>query len=108
MSRAGRAGPVDAPPRWFDLLALAGPIGIATVGSFGLLLAVLGVYTGWLALALGVPVAAAMLLGAHRVLPSGSPGSLRTGHGRAAIAAVVLAVGYLVFDRLRDTLAEAV
>jgi hypothetical protein len=89
--------PEPTPPRWFDLLALVGPVAIASVGTLGLLLAILGVYSTSLALALGLPTTVAMVLGARRVMPLGPSGSVRGRHGAAATAAVVLAVGYLVF-----------
>jgi hypothetical protein len=90
--------PLDVgPPRWLDLAALTVPALMAAVGTVGLLLAILGVYTTWAALALGVPVAAVMLIGARRVLPSGPAGSWRTVQGAAAIGAVAISAGYLVF-----------
>lgn len=90
--RAGR------PPAWFDLVALTGPVLLAVVGSVGLLLAMLGAYTWWAALLIGVPVSAAMLVGVSRVRGGDPPNGTRAWvrHGAAAVAALI-AVGYLVF-----------
>lgn len=90
-------GPIDAAPRWFDLLALSGAVLVGTVGSVGLLLAICGAYSTWVTLLLGLPVAAAMLFGAWRVLPATPAGSLRRPHGIGAVLAAVLAAGYFAF-----------
>lgn len=91
----------DAPttselPRWFEVLAWTGPIAMGAVGLLGLLLAILGVYSGWLALALGVPVAAATVWGLHRVRPRDARPVERAATA-AALAAVALALGYFAF-----------
>src|SRR5690606_1492191 len=91
----------DAPttselPRWFEVLAWTGPIAMGAVGLLGLLLAILGVYSGWLALVLGVPVAAATVWGLHRVRPRDARPVERAATA-AALAAVALALGYFAF-----------
>lgn len=84
-------------PRWFELAALAGIVTLATVGSVGLLLAIVGRYTTIAALGVGLPLAAAALVVLHRNLPEG--GTSRAAQFGAA-AALVLAVGYGAFAGL--------
>ncbi|MCU1497362.1 MAG: hypothetical protein JWM47_1315 [Acidimicrobiales bacterium] len=80
-------------PRWLELGALGVALAVSTVGSLGLLLAGIGRYETWLALLLGLPVAAALTFGISRSLPAG--GTSRAAHAGAG-AAVVLALGYLI------------
>ncbi len=93
---AARSSPAEprTAPRWFEVTALAGALAVASVGSLGLLLAVLGRYETWLALVLGVPVAAGLTFAVARSLPVASTG--RAAHAGAA-AAVALALAFLVF-----------
>lgn len=81
-----------AAPAWFDVIVLAGVSVVAAVGAIGLLLAIQGWYATWLALVLGLPVAAAMALIARRSLPTTVAD--RAGQIGAA-AALVLALGYV-------------
>ncbi len=81
-------------PHWFDMLTLGCIVVLATVGSSGLLLAIIGRYTTVAALAIGLPLAVIGVLILHRGLPSGA--TSRAAHVGAGIA-VVIAVGYAVF-----------
>lgn len=84
-------------PRWFELASLAGIVTLGTVGSVGLLLAIVGRYTTIAALGIGLPLAAVALVVLHRNLPEG--GTSRAAQLGAA-AALVLAVGYGAFAGL--------
>ena len=91
--RAGQGAATHiAAPAWFDVIVLAGVSVVAAVGAIGLLLAIQGWYATWLALVLGLPVAAAMALIARRSLPTTVAD--RAGQIGAA-AALVLALGYV-------------
>lgn len=67
---------------------------LASVGSIGLLLAIIGTYTTLLAAALGLPIAGLATFALHRTLPPG--GTTRAAH-LAGAAALILAVSYGAF-----------
>ena len=78
---------------WFDGLVITCVSVVAAVGAIGLLLAIKGWYSTWLALALGLPVAAAMVLATRRNMSTGvSTRAARIG----ATAALALALGYMI------------
>jgi hypothetical protein len=83
---------VDGSLDRFELAVLAPIVCVATVGSAGLLLAVLGAYRTWLALLIGLPLAAVALALTGRPQPLRDRAS-RVGAGAAA----VLAIAFFVF-----------
>ena len=86
--------PRDIAPRWFEMMTLSCIVILATVGSSGLLLAVIGAYTTVAALAIGLPLAVIGVLILHRGLPPGA--TSRAAHVGAGIA-VAIAIGYAIF-----------
>jgi hypothetical protein len=84
-------GPVR-PPLWFEYLVLAGGCGVLSFGGFGLLLAVIGRYSGPLALLLGaLGTVAGVLLGRPR--RSGSAAASPTHLATAPAVAMCLVAG---------------
>lgn len=88
------AQPPALVPTWFEVITVTGVLLVATVGVFGLLLAVIGSYTTWGALLVGVP--------------SAIVGSWATVRGRAgpepsraatigAVCALALAIAFVAF-----------
>ena len=84
-------------PHWFELGTLAAAVTLATVGSAGLLLAVIGHYSTLAALWIGLPLAAVGVVILHRGLPRGRSSS--AAHAGAVIA-VLIGVGYAVLAGL--------
>lgn len=81
-------------PRWFVYAATVPGIAVALVGVVGLVLALLGIFTTWLTLALATPaVIAATVVSGRGARPRPSSRSAAAW----ATAAVVLALGYAVF-----------
>ncbi len=91
--QAGAQDCVTGAPAWFDGLVIACVSVVAAVGAIGLLFAIKGWYDTWLVLALGVPVAGAMVVAARRKMPTGV--TSRAAHIGAG-AALVLALGYII------------
>lgn len=89
----GRTAPATT-PAWFDAVWTTGVALVATVGSVGLALAVIGAYTTWLALLVGVPAAVAASVALHRSRER--PDHQRTAHPAAAVA-LGLAVAFAAF-----------
>ena len=84
----------QAAPHWFELITLACTVTLATVGSAGLLLAIVGRYSTLVALLIGLPLAVLGVFALHRGLPAGGTSrAVQVGAG----AAVAIAIGYAVF-----------
>ncbi len=91
---AGRRRAERSAPHWFELITLACIVTLATVGSAGLLLAIVGRYSTLAALVIGLPLAVLGVFALHRGLPAGSTSrAAQFGAG----AAVLIAIGYAVF-----------
>ena len=81
-------------PGWFQLVAVAAAVLTATVGSFGLLLAINGAFRTWRVLLLAVPLTALLVAGLWR----GRARATVSGAGQVGAAlALVIAIGFAAF-----------